>query len=558
MVRVTSTTKTLITIGALYKSASSLGSCSGLEDLEENEGRGALGIVSLGASIERDRMASPSPVAENDTFNCTCVLKQRRPNSRNSFDDVSGSNQSPPKGSEEDSSGEEEQNGFNYKALLHKVDSLSQLLTSSLGIERDEELGKEDSDPVDSSSRDSVKFDRGSSRYSTNPPISRPGGGGGGKVVTFKSNTQSETEEEEDEQAAVAKLQFRSPSPFNRSRVNSADLEDESIDSKVRQEWNEKFNSGHLEAFDVIDGMASDKFHQRCGENVNVGTCLFELLLFQSKQLAFNPTNSYSQAFELLGQLVQIFKIVSSTHEEAIFEKLFSLHERDISNLFKGQVVDATNEDQRIKAFQAYEVEAAAVASSMKMDFVELVENCLLASICVKVDYCSLRLVREALLLLVLANSSDFSEEAIENGDLKDGFSFILQLADQNGHFDTMDYIRQIMTFSTMEELESHYDLQFDILDIEGSDQGNSLPLKQESLLKVSARFDSSPRTLAPPPPSPPAAKKDKKKRKNRAIAVATKNAESIRIYQKNGAIFFVLLAALWLFKCFLSHFFPK
>lgn len=551
MVRVTSTTKALITIGALYKSASSLGSCSGLEDLEEKEGRGALGIVSLGASIESDRMASPSPVAESDPFNCG--LRQRRPNPRNSFDDVSGSNQSPPKGSEEDSSGEEEQNGFNYKALLHKVDSLSQLLTSSLGIERDEELGKDDSDPVDSSSRDSVKFDRGSSRYSTNPPISRSVGGGGGKVVTFKSNTQSETEEEEEEQAAaVAKLQFRSPSPFNRSRVNSADIEDESIDSKVRQEWNEKFNSGHLEAFDVIDGMASDKFHQRCGENVNVGTCLFELLLFQSKQLAFNPTNSYSQAFELLGQLVQIFNIVSSTHEEAIFEKLFSLHERDISNLFKGQVVDATNEDQRIKAFQAFEAEVSALASSMKMDFVELVENCLLASICVKVDYCSLRLVREALLLLVLANSSDFSEEAIERGDLKDGFSFILQLADQNGHFDTMDYIRQIMTFSTMEELESHYDLQFDILDIEGSEQENSLPLKQESLLKVAARFDSSPRTLAPP------AKKDKKKRKNRAIAVATKNSESIRIYQKNGAIFFVLLAALWLFKCFLSHFFPK
>ena len=226
---------------------------------------------------------------------------------------------------------------------------------------------------------------------------------------------------------------IRSASPYSRgSRVNSVDnLAVE--DNTIIEQGGPEITADQLKIFDAIDALASDSLHTQTN---HVGVFILEELLVFTRQIPLiEDTNSLGQAYDLLNQLTKIYAHVASS--------------------CKGR----------------------------RLEYVQLIEECLSATITRLDKRDPYRIERDALLLLILNNATVFDEVYIQTNEAYDALGYAAHYSNAHGYFDSVDYIRQIHHFPSYSDLQVYFDLPPRRLDgIEVDPNSNYLPLEEAHL----------------------------------------------------------------------------
>lgn len=236
-------------------------------------------------------------------------------------------------------------------------------------------------------------------------------------------------------------------SPYPRSsRVNSIENEmavapEGTIENQIFKEVYPKVSNGpHCKILDGIDRLASEELQKLSKQ---IGTFIFEHLWHQITQIAPDKPITVTEAYKFFDLLSEIYAQVISIHE----------------------------------------------SSGIRFELSQLIEECLKATL---VDhFIKFKPIRDSILLLILNYPNYFDDEFLETIEIYETLRTIVHLSDENEHFDTLEYVRVILSFSNLSELQQYFEILFKKRQRKPSDD-LFLPLMEDNLVKSSNSTNES------------------------------------------------------------------
>jgi len=119
--------------------------------------------------------------------------------------------------------------------------------------------------------------------------------------------------------------------------------------------------------------------------------------------------------------------------------------------------------------------------SGIRFELCQLIEECLKATLIG--NFIKFKPVRDSILLLILNYPNCFDDEFLETIEIYETLRTIVQLSDENEHFDTLEYVRVILSFSNLFELQQYFEISFKKRQRKPSDD-LFLPLMEDNLIK--------------------------------------------------------------------------
>ena len=270
---------------------------------------------------------------------------------------------------------------------------------------------------------------------------------------------------------------FRSESPFTRSsRVNSIENEmattENSIETQILKEIYPKVASGPFcEILDGIDRLASEKLQKLSKQ---VGTFIFEQLWHQITQINPDKPISVSEAYEFFDLLSKIYSHIIS--------------------------------DPRI--------------SGNRLELCELIEECLKATL--SVNYNKFKPVRDAMILFMLNCPNDFDDKFFDTVEMYETLKSIVCLSNENEHFDTIEYVRVMLNFFNLLDIQSYFKIDPLTKPERKPSDELFLPLMEDNLMAKSLSSHESENIKIKK------VKKTKKKKKETTVVVKKNDMNSI------------------------------
>lgn len=303
----------------------------------------------------------------------------------------------------------------------------------------DETLGTPDSfdDEVLSSCHESLVKTRGGSK-SSNCNALRRISGHRIKPVKKISSIIADINNSADSYESDNDYFSRSESPYRSSRVNSIENEmavapEGSIENLIFKEIYPKVSEGpHCNILDKIDQLASEELQKLSKQ---IGTFIFEHLWYQITQITPDKPIFVTEAYEFFDLLSEIYAQVISLHE----------------------------------------------LTGIRFEFYQLIEECLKATL-VR-DFNKFKPVRDAILLLILKYPNYFDDEFLDTLNMHETLKKIVHLSDENEHFDTLEYIRVILSLSNVFDLQQYFEVVLRKPQRKPSDD-LFLPLMEDNLIK--------------------------------------------------------------------------
>lgn len=211
-------------------------------------------------------------------------------------------------------------------------------------------------------------------------------------------------------QSSSESLKMRSNSPYVRaSRVNSVDSTSfNALEATVNSALESEITEAQLSLFNEIDSLASESL-QEIG---HVGLFILSQLVTVIRQIPLEPgMDSLQQSSDLLVQLTEVYERV------------------------------------------------IAYLKNRRLEYQELIQWCLNATLVDENDADRFRIVRDALLLLFLYNAYIFDDEYLLSRPVLYSFKTAATYATLRNYYDTLEYIRQIYHFSNLTELQDFFEL---------------------------------------------------------------------------------------------------